>query len=189
MADASLGNPERRLLKAMQAQDADKSWNMDDILSACGWNDQAKAAGAALGLVQAGFAEVDEQSTTLWSLGPEGKAALENGLLEERLWNWLSGQPEGNRAMADLQSSGVVEKHETGIGIGLLKGLGISIEAGNLVLPEETSAIEAEIQARSEFLSNISEGPKSGETWSSSPLTQVLRQILRVAAGLTPCSP
>ena len=179
MADASLGNPERRLLKAMQTQGTDKSWSMDDILSACGWDDQAKAAGAALGLVQAGFAEVDKHSTTIWSLGPEGKAALENGLLEERLWNWLSGQPEGNRAMSDLQSSGVVEKHETGIGIGLLKGLGISIEAGNLVLPEDSSAIKAEIQTRNEFLSNISEGPLLDHFKGRKGLLQSTEQVTR----------
>ena len=80
MAEAVLGNPERRLLKAMQAKGVGIYWNMEDILSSCGWDDQAKAAGAALGLVQAGYADIDEETQVLWSLGPEGKSALENGL-------------------------------------------------------------------------------------------------------------
>lgn len=158
MAEAVLGNPERRLLKAMQAKGVGIYWNMEDILSSCGWDDQAKAAGAALGLVQAGYADIDEETQVLWSLGPEGKSALENGLLEVRLWNWLQEQGDENISMSNLQKSGVVEKHETGIGIGLLKGLGVSIEAGNLVLPEDTLQIENELKERSEFLHEITEG-------------------------------
>ena len=158
MAEAVLGNPERRLLKAMQAKGVGIYWNMEDILSSCGWDDQAKAAGAALGLVQAGYADIDEETQVLWSLGPEGKSALENGLLEVRLWNWLQEQGDGNISMSNLQKSGVVEKHETGIGIGLLKGLGVSIEAGNLVLPEDTLQIDNELKERSEFLHEITEG-------------------------------
>lgn len=113
MGSHSLSNPQRRLLRAMQESDAQTTWSVASILEACGWSDQAQAAGAALGLVEAGFADVDEKSTIKWTLGPEGKAALENGLLEARLWTWLSNAKEEESYMRDLQSSGIVEKHET----------------------------------------------------------------------------
>ena len=158
MGSHSLSNPQRRLLRAMQESDAQTTWSVASILEACGWSDQAQAAGAALGLVEAGFADVDEKSTIKWTLGPEGKAALENGLLEARLWTWLSNAKEEESYMRDLQSSGIVEKHETGIGVGLLKGLGVEIESGCLIIPTDSMAEEI-IQERYDFLSNIVEGP------------------------------
>lgn len=158
MGSHSLSNPQRRLLRAMQESGTQTTWSITSILEECEWNDQAQAAGAALGLVEAGFADVEERSTVKWTLGPEGKAALEHGLLEARLWTWLSNAEEGKSSMQDLQSSGIVEKHETGIGIGLLKGLGVEIESGCLIIPTDSMAEEI-IQERSDFLSNIVEGP------------------------------
>ena len=96
MSSHSLSNPQRRLLRAMQESGTQTTWTIASILEACGWSDQAQAAGSALGLVEAGFADVYEKSTTKWTLGSKGKEALENGLLEERLWTWLSNAKEGN---------------------------------------------------------------------------------------------
>ena len=81
MNGPSLANPERRLLKVMQSQERSLAWTIRGIMTACGWSDQAKAAGAALGLVEAGYAQIEESSETRWSLGAEGKKALEGGLL------------------------------------------------------------------------------------------------------------
>ncbi len=158
MSGHALSNPERRLLAAMQGEGAGHQWNIEAILEACGWTDQARAAGAALGLVEAGMAEVDETVQKNWVLGTEGKVAIEKGLLESRLWNWLLVQPEDSRGMGDLQAAGIVEKHETGIGIGLLKGLGVSIDSGSLKLPSETSSVDMEIARRTAFLSELKEG-------------------------------
>ncbi len=158
MSGHALSNPERRLLAAMQSVEADHQWDIEAILEACGWSDQARAAGAALGLVEAGMAEVEETVQTDWILGNEGETALEKGLLESRLWKWLLEQPEEGRGMSDLQAAGIVEKHETGIGIGLLKGLGITIDKGILVLPDDTSTVNEEIAKRAAFLSDLKEG-------------------------------
>ena len=83
----------------MQESGTQTTWSITSILEECEWNDQAQAAGAALGLVEAGFADVEERSTVKWTLGPEGKAALEHGLLEARLWTWLSNAEEGKSSM------------------------------------------------------------------------------------------
>ena len=117
-----LSNNEKRMLKALRSRPSD-TWGLDEVLAACDWDDQVHAAGAGLALAENGLVEIDSTKTTIWTLGPEGVAAVENGLLEQRIWDWLEGQSEGARGMKDLQASGVTSKQETGIGIGLLKGL------------------------------------------------------------------
>ena len=42
----NLLNPERRMLRAMQLSEASRSWDLEGILAACDWTDQAVAVGA-----------------------------------------------------------------------------------------------------------------------------------------------
>ncbi|MEC9089837.1 MAG: hypothetical protein VYC11_00550 [Candidatus Thermoplasmatota archaeon] len=118
-----LSNNEKRMLKALRSE-SDKTWNLDELLSACQWDDQVHVAGAGLALAEKGLVDISETNATVWNLGQEGETAQNDGLLERRLWDWLQSQPEDARSMKDLQSSGVASKQETGVGVGLLKGLG-----------------------------------------------------------------
>ena len=95
---------EKRMLKALRSRPTDV-WGLDEVLAACNWDDQAHAAGAGLSLAENGLVHIESTKTTIWSLGPEGAAALENGLLEQRIWDWLDGQSGDARGMKDLQSS------------------------------------------------------------------------------------
>ncbi|HIC23383.1 MAG TPA: hypothetical protein EYO84_08155, partial [Planctomycetes bacterium] len=109
-----LSNNGRRMLKAMR-EEPSKTWNLTDLLSACDWTDQAHVAGAGAALSEAGLVSQTEARTTLWKLAPEGITAAKNGLLEQRIWDWLSEQ-SGSPGMAELQTSEAVAKNEAGIG-------------------------------------------------------------------------
>ena len=152
-----LSNNEKRMLKALRSRPSD-TWGLDEVLAACDWDDQVHAAGAGLALAENGLVEIDSTKTTIWTLGPEGVAAIENGLLEQRIWDWLEEQSEGARGMKDLQASGVTSKQETGIGIGLLKGLGCSLENGAFALPSPTDAVIVTLVARKSFLEQCQKG-------------------------------
>ena len=145
------------MLKALRSR-PDDAWGLDEVLAECGWDDQAHVAGAGLGLAENGLVEIEASKTTVWSLGPEGAAALENGLLEQRLWDWLDGQSSDARSMKDLQNSEVASKQESGIGVGLLKGLGCALEKGAFVLPEPTDAAIVTLVARKSFLEQCENG-------------------------------
>ncbi len=155
-----LGNNERRMLKAMQS-DAHRVWQLAPLLTACGWSDQAHVAGAGGSLFEAGLILLTEESATIWRLTATGDDAATDGLLEERIWDWLSAQ-EGVVGMKELQASGVVSKKEAGAGIGLLKDLGIQLERGQFVVPATTGAITATIQMRTDFISILSENGENG---------------------------
>ena len=152
-----LSNNEKRMLKALRSRPSE-TWSLDEVLAACDWDDQVHAAGAGLALAENGLVEIDSSKTTIWTLGPEGVAAVENGLLEQRIWDWLDGQSEDARGMKDLQSSGVTSKQETGIGIGLLKGLGCSLENGAFVIPSPTDTAIVTLVARKSFLEQCEKG-------------------------------
>ena len=153
-ADALL-NPERRMLRAMQSRGQHK-WTLSEILSECNWNDQAVAVGAGHGLTNAGFAKTNEINSETIRLAEEGKKAIENGLLEARLWKWISESDSPN--MGDLQAQ--FERHEAGPGVGLLKRLGVQLENGIFVSPNPT-AVTSEINARSTFLAGLPAAPEA----------------------------
>lgn len=158
------------MLSALQGS-PDQTWSLSEVLSACDWHDQAQSVGAGQGLADAGLVSVDEQVSVIWMLGDEGERAHTDGLLEARLWNWLVAQPESARGMSDLNSS-VFERHETGPGVGLLKGLGVEIIAGSLTIPTDTSevsGVSAILAERAEFLASLVEGT-SEESLDSSML-------------------
>ncbi len=170
MGESALSNPERRMLAALLGN-PDQDWSLDEVLSACSWHDQAQAVGAGQGLADAGLVSLNEQASAVWTLGIEGERAHADGLLEARLWNWLVSQPESERGMGDLNSAGF-KRHETGPGVGLLKGLGVKIIAGSLTLPEdasEFSGVADILSARGDFLASLVEG-MSEESLDSSML-------------------
>ena len=45
MGAPDLLNPERRMLRAMQLSEPDRSWDLESLLAACEWTDQAVAVG------------------------------------------------------------------------------------------------------------------------------------------------
>ena len=115
---ASLVNTERRMLKAMLAK-PEYSWSLEEILSDCEWHDQAVAVGAGQGLADKHLVTIDESTTTEVRLSKNGHLAIENGLLEARLWEWYNTTDQPT--MSGLQTS--FEKFEAGPGIGLLLSL------------------------------------------------------------------
>ena len=148
-----LSNNGRRMLKAMR-EEPSKTWNLTDLLSACDWTDQAHVAGAGAALSEAGLVNQTEARTTLWKLATEGVAAAENGLLEQRIWEWLSEQ-SGSPGMAELQASEAVAKNEAGIGVGLLKDLGVQLIQGKFEVPGNTGAIVATLAMRADFVASL----------------------------------
>ncbi len=144
-----LTNPERRMLRAMlDAPDAIHS--LSQVMNACNWNDQAVAVGAGQGLSDKGLAETQESVRRTIHPGKEGQNAIANGLLEARLWAWISSQDKPT--MAKLQAK--FERHEAGPGVGLLKKLGIQLDAETFVC-EDSSALKSELQARNMFLASL----------------------------------
>lgn len=146
----NLLNPERRMLLMMQGESSKSTWALDDVLSACDWTDQAVAVGAGHGLENHGFVEVSETVRSEVRLDTEGMMAVENKLLEQRLWDWMTGQE--TPSMQALQNA--FERHEAGPGVGLLKQLGIVIQGGVLQV-SDPSVVQAELKSRSDFLSSL----------------------------------
>ena len=150
-----LGNNERRMLRVMLSK-PDHSWSLEQLLSETGWDDQVHVAGAGAGLAEAGLVEVFEERVNSVSQGEEGSSAASAGLLEARLWGWISEQQPDDRTMAALSSE--FERHEAGPGVGLLKALGVRLEAGSMVAENEGSVASA-IEQRSAFIESLSGGP------------------------------
>ncbi|MBC8437954.1 MAG: phenylalanine--tRNA ligase subunit alpha, partial [Euryarchaeota archaeon] len=121
----------------------------------------AHVAGAGGSLTESGLLTQTENRTNFWRLAATGQEAAENGLLEERIWGWLSAQT-GEVGMKELQSAGVVEKREAGAGIGLLKDLGIQLERGNFVVPSTIGAITATLELRTQFIAQLATGGENG---------------------------
>ena len=85
----NLLNPERRMLLKMQSEPSKSSWSLEEVLRACDWTDQAVAVGAGHGLENHGFVEVSEMVHSEVRLDTEGEKAVQNTLLEQRLWVWI----------------------------------------------------------------------------------------------------
>ena len=153
MGAPDLLNPERRMLRAMQLSEAERSWDLESLLAACDWTDQAVAVGAGHGLQNHGLVDVDEQVLREISLDVGGEDAHQSGLLEQRIWSWMNSLGEDESpSMKGLQEA--FERHEAGPGVGLLKQLGVSLEGGFLVAsnPDEITDIIAQ---RAEFLASL----------------------------------
>lgn len=145
----NLLNPERRMLLKMQ-QSEQTVWSLEEILVACEWSDQAVAVGAGHGLENHGFVTVEEHLTTEIRLDAEGEKAIASGLLEQRLWDWMTAVNEPS--MRALQTE--FERHEAGPGVGLLKQLGVSIDGGILVA-QDPSHVELVLKKRLDFLNAL----------------------------------
>jgi phenylalanyl-tRNA synthetase alpha chain len=150
MDGPNLLNPERRMLLAMQGQPTKSSWSLDEVLDVCEWNDQAVAVGAGHGLQNHGLVTLEETVLREVRLDGEGERALANGLLEARLWAWMSAQAKPT--MGDLQTA--FERHEAGPGVGLLKQLGVSIEGG-VLQAADAEAVNSTIDQRTAFLHSL----------------------------------
>ena len=146
----NLLNPERRMLLTMQQQPTRASWNLDELLEACQWQDQAIAVGAGHGLQHHGLVDVVEHRTSEIRLDEEGERAVNNGLLEQRLWTWISGQDTAT--MQGLQEA--FERHEAGPGVGLLKQLGVTLDGGVLRANDPKSVTDT-IAKREAFLRSL----------------------------------
>jgi phenylalanyl-tRNA synthetase alpha chain len=160
----SLGNNERRMLRAMLS-DASRTWNLPDLLEATGWSDQVHIAGAGTGLAEAGLLEISESIASTVSLGPEGEKAAKAGLLESRIWDWMQDAAASERTMQGLFAAGF-ERHEAGPGVGLLKAIGVQVEAGALVCDDEDS-VATTIASRTSFIQSLVESPKDAESLDS----------------------
>ena len=149
----ALDNSERRLLSALRAE-PERAWHTAGLLEATGWTDQAQVAGAAQRLAWKGLVDITETTVASWSLGAEGERALEHGLLEQRLVDWIRG---ADAPTMDALSV-TFDRSESGTGVGLLKSLGVAIEQGTLVLPADTAALAADLENRATFLQQLSGG-------------------------------
>ena len=74
------------MLKALRSRPTD-IWTLDEVLTACQWDDQAYVAGSGLALAEHGLVDIETTKSTIWSLGAEGITANEQGLLEQRIWD------------------------------------------------------------------------------------------------------
>ena len=146
---AELTNPERRMLRTLQSDN--KNWTLDEVLVACDWDDQAIAVAAGHGLSNHGLLKTYETSNKDVILGSEGEKAVVDGLLEARLWEYIQSSPEAT--MKDLSSQ--FERHEAGPGVGLLKGLGVSIQGGKFTTDNPTS-VSDKIAERTEYIQSPS---------------------------------
>ena len=160
----SLGNNERRMLRAMLS-DPSRTWNLAGLLEATGWSDQVHIAGAGTGLAEAGLLEISESITSTVSPGPEGEEAAKAGLLESRIWDWMRDAAAAERTMQGLFAAGF-ERHEAGPGVGLLKAMGVRVEAGALVCDDEES-VATTIASRASFIQSLAESPKEAESLDS----------------------
>ena len=151
---AELGNNERRMLRAMLSN-PESTWSLNELLEACEWTDQAHVAGAGLALNEAGMVEIQEVTTRLITLGEERRKALNEGLLESRLFTWIQNQPDEQRLISTMSQT--FEKSESGPGVGLLKRIGVALERGAFVLPENISEIETILESRTNFIQSICE--------------------------------
>ena len=142
---AELTNPERRMLRAMRQREG--NWTLEEILEACDWDDQAVAVAAGHGLSNQGHVKISETSETGVILGVEGQKAKEFGLLEARLWEFISSNKDAS--MKDLSAN--FERHEAGPGVGLLKGLGVTLDSGKFSC-ENPDNVSKQIADRETFI-------------------------------------
>ena len=148
-------NPERRMLRAMRTN-FDKIWSLEEVLSECKWSDQIHVVGAGNGLLELGFVELIEEQITKINLGPEGHVASKNGLLEQKIISAIKTE-NGKVAISQLERLADIKKSEVGIGIGLLKDLGIHIKSGFLEITENDNDFEEVVSKRAVFISSIFE--------------------------------
>lgn len=129
-------------------------WTLEELLQITQWKDQVHVAGAGKSLDENEFVETIEKHMKFVTLGSEGLKAIENGLLEERIWNWMISQTEKKRTMSELFNAGF-ERYEAGPGIGLLKSIGVSIENGIFTFDNEKEITDI-ISGRVNFIEKIS---------------------------------
>ena len=170
---AEFTNPERRMLRAMQEREG--NWTLEEILLACKWDDQAIAVAAGHGLSNHGYVKISETSKTDVILGTEGQNAVEVGLLESRLWDFIKSNKDAS--MKDLSAN--FERHEAGPGIGLLKSLGVKLEAGKFSC-ENPEHVSKQIAEREAFIQSPSiESPLIDHFKGRKNLIEIVEAVTR----------
>ena len=149
MEGIPLSNNERRLLRVMKSN-AQGEWTVEMILNVCEWNDQAIAVGAAQGLAEKNLTEVRENHSTVVRSLENATKAIENGLLEQRIFDWIQSNDESS--MAQFQKT--FERHEAGPGVGLIKKLGVQIQEGLFTVVEEDAVVDM-LNKRIQFLHSL----------------------------------
>ena len=141
MGAPDLTNPELLLLRSILSEGTVGPHAVEDHESDVS-DDQAIVVSAYHGLEKQGLLHVDETIEVGYELDVEGVNAVENGLLEHRLWSWMSAQD--TPTMKGLQDA--FERSEAGPGVGLLKQLGVSLDNGTFSAtePEEIESVIAE---------------------------------------------
>ena len=153
-------NLERRMLSTMLTN-FDKIWSLEELLAECNWDDQIHVVGSGNGLSELGFVELIEEIMININLGPKGFIAKEGGLLEQKIILAIE-KAGGKIAISEIESMANIEKNEVGIGIGLLKDLGINIKGGFLEINENERSFEEIISGRTDFISSIFEKSSVG---------------------------
>ena len=148
-----MSNNDRTMLKSMLT-DPKRKWSINELLESTGWNDQVHVAGSGQSLSELGLVTTHESKIRTVSLDLEGERAIQDGLLEERIWKWYLDSDEDERNMENLFAAGF-RRNEAGPGIGLLKSMGLRLESGNLVVNDEES-ISSIISERRDFILKIS---------------------------------
>ncbi|MDC0501680.1 phenylalanine--tRNA ligase subunit alpha [Euryarchaeota archaeon] len=156
----TLGNNEKKMLRAMLTK-ANHIWTLDELLEVTEWTDQVHVAGSGKILMEENLVQITETKENIVTLGDEGNNAVNNGLLEFKLWNWVIQQSESNRTMKGLFSAGF-ERHEAGPGVGLLKSLGVSINSG-IFISENEDKVSIQIQKRTDFINKLSDNRTNAE--------------------------
>jgi hypothetical protein len=128
MGAPDLTNPELLLLRSILSEGTVGPHAVEDHESDVS-DDQAIVVSAYHGLEKQGLLHVDETIEVGYELDVEGVNAVENGLLEHRLWSWMSAQD--TPTMKGLQDA--FERSEAGPGVGLLKQLGVSLDNGTFL--------------------------------------------------------
>ena len=152
----AMSNAERRALATLRS-DQSTWFDLTTLMTEGGFTDASMAAGAAQGIVESGFAEVDEEMEIEIGLGEEGLLAIKRGLVEHLLLEFIT-QSGGEISMSSLRETGPLESHELGPAIGQLKRLGMQMKEANVVISSEIQqSAEKEIQHRMAFLHSITE--------------------------------
>jgi len=170
-----LDNREKRVLRILLGSQ-NGGLGVNQILELAGWSDQAHAVGAAMGLVEKGFANLTEVENVHVSLGTEGVHAAKDGLIEQRILLWLAKQDPSNRTIASISEE--FGRSESGPGIGLLRGMGANIVNGNLELHDLDEAMKIAGE-RMDFIKEI-----EGLSVNSSGLDEKLLEHFSKRKGL-----
>lgn len=116
-----LSNPERRVLAALAGA---REAPLETLAQSAGFANEAEAMNAASWLRAKGVVEIDERSTPLVSLGPEGERYRQHGLPERRLHAFVASVG-GRATLSRARSEGGLTPGEVQIALAWWKRKGL----------------------------------------------------------------